>query len=330
MPVAVRRSLALLLALVLLAVEVPTILPVLAGPPPWQGTALRPAPARRRLTLPARYPTLVHGNRGSNVLALQRLIDLHSPAVTTHGRFTFRLRNWVRRFQRQAGLRPTGHVSAATWKALLTPIRRGDRGAAVRAAEELLRAKMRARITVDGVFGRRTVRAVRSLQGQRGAPVTGMIGRPTWKLLLSQLEEPNFGRRAICDYDVPKANWGSSTVIGAIELAARLFRERTGGRLAVGDVSLRRGGRIEGHVTHRLGLDVDIRPARRDRKTCTYGVNWRSKDYSRPATRQLIKAIKAAAGPSLKHVAFNDPVFLREGLTIRAPDHHDHLHDRFC
>jgi hypothetical protein len=101
-------------------------------------------------------------------------------------------------------------------------------------------------------------------------------------------------------------------------------------RIAIGDVSLEHGGDIAGHDTHELGLDVDVRLIRKDRRQCTVGSNWRLASYDRAATRALIKAIRATAPGHVKLIYFNDPVLIGEGLTTRFSGHDDHLHIRYC
>jgi len=108
--------------------------------------------------------------------------------------------------------------------------------------------------------------------------------------------------------------------------------ELTGLKLAVGDVSLRRGGKMPGHRwSHRNGLDVDIRPIRDDGRECgATGVNWHIRLYDRSDTGVLVRSIRKAATGHVQFIAFNDPAFLRRRVTVFARGHDDHLHVRFC
>ena len=69
-------------------------------------------------------------------------------------------------------------------------LRPGDRGAAVRAAQCLLRQKRAYGARIDGRYGRSTDRAVRSFQRSRGLRVNGRLGASTWTVLLSEGPSP--------------------------------------------------------------------------------------------------------------------------------------------
>ena len=126
------------------------------------------------------------------------------------------------------------------------------------------------------------------------------------------------------------ANWATGSSIGALEATAATFATTGHGRIAVGDAGLEHGGDIAGHQTHEVGLDIDIRPIRKDEKQCSWGTNYHFSTYDRTATRALIKAIRAAAPGHVKLIYFNDPVLIAEHLTTRYTGHDDHLHIRYC
>jgi murein endopeptidase len=154
----------------------------------------------------------------------------------------------------------------------------------------------------------------------------------TWTALLWHYELPRFTGTGLCDYSVGNgpANWATAAAIAQTEAAARLAYRQGLGRVALGDVGLEHGGRIDGHASHRVGLDVDVRPIRKARDQCSWGTNWRSTTYDRAATRALIKAIQATASGHVKVIYFNDPVLIKEGLTRWYEGHEDHLHIRYC
>jgi hypothetical protein len=112
--------------------------------------------------------------------------------------------------------------------------------------------------------------------------------------------------------------------------AAERFARSDNGHVSVGDVSRRGGGYFPPHAGHRVGMDVDIRPVRRDSRQCRRGVSWRDRAYDRRGTRRLIRSIRAAAQGHVKVIFFNDPVLIRAGLTRWYPGHDDHLHVMFC
>jgi hypothetical protein len=118
--------------------------------------------------------------------------------------------------------------------------------------------------------------------------------------------------------------------VGQLTAAARGFYARGLGRAPVGDLGYEHGGDIPGHSTHEVGLDVDLRPVRDNRDQCRWGTSWRLGSYDRTATRELIRAIRAAAPGHVKLIYFNDPVLIREGATTWYAGHDDHLHVRYC
>ncbi len=76
---------------------------------------------------------------------------------------------------------------------------------------------------------------------------------------------------------------------------------------------------------------MDIWPIRTDSAQCTAGrITWQSATYDRAATRELVKAIRAAAPGHVKLVFFNDPTLISEGLTTSYANHDNHLHVRYC
>ena len=129
-------------------------------------------------------PTLHHGDRGKSVRKLQRALHLADDGV--FGRSTLHA---VRRFQRRHGMRADGVVGAATWRMLRRSLhRRGGgrsrasgrvqtRGASVRLLQRRLG------VTLDGVYGPGTARAVRAFQRAHGLHADGIVGPATWTAL---------------------------------------------------------------------------------------------------------------------------------------------------
>jgi hypothetical protein len=271
------------------------------------------------------------GNRGSDVRAAQALLLVRGqPAVVT-GIFDSATRDAVRGYQASHGLAVTGVVDAATWRSLTPAIKQGSTGHGVRAVQRLLNEKRKAGLTVDGVYGSATRRAVAAFQKHLGVTVTGTMTEATWRRLLWHYELPVWSH-GLCDYSVGNgaANWATGSAIGQLEAAARRMRDAGYARLAIGDIGFEHGGDIPGHVTHEQGLDIDIRPMRDNRDQCARGTNYRLASYNRKATRALIKAIRATAPGHVKLVFFNDPVLIGEGLTRRSAGHDDHIHVRYC
>jgi hypothetical protein len=97
-----------------------------------------------------------------------------------------------------------------------------------------------------------------------------------------------------------------------------------GPRLGFGDLSLRCGGALPPHGTHRRGLEVDIRPLRADGREAPVAYN--DPAYSRPLTQELVNRLLANRRLRVQYVFFNDPSI----AGVRNwPGHHGHLHVRF-
>jgi penicillin-insensitive murein DD-endopeptidase len=90
-------------------------------------------------------------------------------------------------------------------------------------------------------------------------------------------------------------------------------------RFGVGDISLADGVRTPDHKSHRGGLNVDIRPLRKDGRE--EAVTWRDLAYDQESTRQLIELFRTFA-PVLA-VVFNDPAI---PFCKKAEKHDNHFH----
>jgi murein endopeptidase len=74
-------------------------------------------------------------------------------------------------------------------------------------------------------------------------------------------------------------------VVALVVEASRRFGATGNGKLALADISRRGGGYFWPHRSHRLGLDADFRPVRRDGRQCHAGTTWRARSYDRAGTR---------------------------------------------
>ncbi len=294
------------------------------------GAAPAPASAFAR----AVYPTQSYGNRGVDVQTAQYLLRARGYPVPVHGWFNATTRSAVRSHQGTRGLRITGIVDPRTWSSLVVPLRQGNRGDAVGALQLQLRAKNGAPLTATGSFDAATRRAVTAFQRHAGLTADGIATATTWRNLVWHHDYPDFARASLCDYEVGNgpAHWGTAATVGQMERAAADFHRLGHGPVSLGDLSFQHGGNIQGHATHEVGLDVDVRPIKRDGGQCARygGTNYRWSTYDRAATRALIRAIRAAGAGHVKLIYFNDPQLIGEGLTTWYAGHDDHLHVRYC
>jgi peptidoglycan hydrolase-like protein with peptidoglycan-binding domain len=282
--------------------------------------------------LASRYPTQSLGDRGSDVVAVQGFLIARGYAITLDGVYGIATRAAVADFQASKGLAADGVVGDATWLKLLFSVSPATSGVPVQVLQRELNAKRRAHLSVNGIYDQPTKKAIIAFQKHMLLKPTGNFSAQTWRWLLWHFQTPRFNTSSLCDYSVGNgaANWGTGAAIGGLEAAAAAFAKTGHGRVAVGDVGKEHGGDIAGHQTHEVGLDVDVRPIRKNDNQCSFGTNWRSSSYDRKATRALIKAIRATAPGHVKLIYFNDPVLIKEGLTKRFSGHDDHMHIRYC
>lgn len=90
-------------------------------------------------------------------------------------------------------------------------------------------------------------------------------------------------------------------------------------RIGIGDISLAGGRQTPDHGTHKSGLEVDVRPVRKD--GAEIAVNWWDAEYDKRATEALIMLFRSVA--PVKKVLFNGP-----GVPFveKASKHDNHFH----
>jgi peptidoglycan hydrolase-like protein with peptidoglycan-binding domain len=277
------------------------------------------------------YPHTSLGNRGANVRTVQHLLRHHGASLAVTGVYDDATASAVADLQLARGLVLSGQVDTPTWTRLRVALAPGSTGEAVLALQRQLNEKRAARLALTGTYDEATTAAVRAFQRHAGLTVSGSAGPGVWRVLVAHLERPAW-RDRLCDYSVGNgpANWGTAAAIGQLEAAADIVAGAGYGRVAVGDIGFEHGGDIPGHVSHEQGLDVDLRLMRRANDQCTWGGSWRMTSYDRAATRALIVAIRATAPGHVRHIYFNDPVLVAEGLVRARSGHDDHLHIRYC
>lgn len=90
-------------------------------------------------------------------------------------------------------------------------------------------------------------------------------------------------------------------------------------RIGIGDISLADGVKTPDHSTHRSGLEVDVRPLRKDGLEAP--VSWWDRYYDRGGTARLIELFRSFA--SVEVIWFNGPDI---PFVKRARRHDDHFH----
>lgn len=266
--------------------------------------------------------TLVQGDRGNDVKALQWLLTARGFSTTADGNFGSGTKSKVQSFQSSRGLTADGIVGPNTWNKLHVTVRRGSTGPAVKAAQLML-AKQ-ASVAVDGDFGPATESAVRTFQSEHGLSADGIVGSNTWTKLLGHFKLPNSNHS--CGYYSASERWGTASAVRILDVVGSQIKG-THGKPGIGDLSRTHGGDIDGHGSHEVGLDADVRPFRDDKNQCNYGTQWNWDSYDRAATRDYIKALLATG--RVRFILFNDKQLIDEGLTQYYRNHDNHLHIRF-
>lgn len=90
-------------------------------------------------------------------------------------------------------------------------------------------------------------------------PAGGLsVGKPTRGKLINGVQLP---KSELYDIRKPEEAWGSSHTVLQVQTALATFRQETGydGKIIIGALSKRGGGRFRPHRSHQSGRDVDIR-----------------------------------------------------------------------
>lgn len=130
--------------------------------------------------------TLRNGSTGSLVQLLQFVLSTnYGYSLEIDGVFGAQTRNAVVAFQKENGLAPDGVVGPNTWRTLLVlppypTLREGSRGAYVSYMQSKLESYLFPVGGIDGVFGTRTLSAVRAFQADQGLTPDGVVGPLTW------------------------------------------------------------------------------------------------------------------------------------------------------
>jgi hypothetical protein len=183
----------------------------------------------------------------------------------------------------------------------------------------------------------------RGFQRVDGAPVDGLIevGRdthrwleasnaPRWRLMpAGGAPEDGFRNTEVLDQTGDDHDWGTEWLARTITDAGATYRTEylsehpSAAPITVNDVSTPRGGPTPDHQTHQTGMCCDVRVARTD-GTAPGNTTFRDRTYDRGAMRAMLSALRAQ--PLVRHIVFNDPVLIREGLCTALAGHDDHVH----
>ena len=132
-------------------------------------------------------PVLKKGSTGQAVRDFQQgLKDLGYDPGAVDGKFGAKTEAAVKAFQGDRGITADGVVGPITWLNLdeadqsEPTLKSGSRGLPVRRAQKRMSLAGYDTGGVDGVYGSKTVSAVKKLQGDYGLTVDGVVGPQTW------------------------------------------------------------------------------------------------------------------------------------------------------
>jgi penicillin-insensitive murein DD-endopeptidase len=123
-------------------------------------------------------------------------------------------------------------------------------------------------------------------------------------------------------YGTPGAGQGQfahPALLSVLFLIEREWEASEKRKFGIGNISLANGPHFPGHGTHKSGLEVDIRPLRKD--GANTAVTRFAAEYDRDATAKLISLFIVL--PDVELVYFND---LSIPHVKKAPHHDDHFH----
>lgn len=119
--------------------------------------------------------------------------------------------------------------------------------------------------------------------------------------------------------------FGEQSTIDATVAVANAWNGLNSNRpFSVGHISRKGGGKFPPHKSHRMGLDIDVRPVRTD--GANQPVTTSDSEYDRASTTALITLWWQKA--PVQSLFFNDPTVIAAGLSQFVNGHHNHFHVR--
>ena len=152
------------------------------------------------------------------------------------------------------------------------------------------------------------------LGGGTQLPVTGPDWA-TWDPVTDRV--PNLAHRL----------YGIERTIRAIVSVASAYREAhpNAPKVVIGDISLRGGGRMDEHLSHQNGRDVDVYYPRRDSHL---SAPIATSQIDRLLAQDLLDRF-VAAGAEIVFVGYATGLRGADGVVVPYPNHENHMHVRF-
>jgi murein endopeptidase len=127
--------------------------------------------------------------------------------------------------------------------------------------------------------------------------------------------------------NLPGRLYGNERTIRAVLAVLSEYRAAhpNAPRVVVGDISLRDGGRMDEHVSHQNGLDVDVYYPRLDRRATA---PTDPGQVDRRLAQDLLDRF-VAAGAKMVFVGYSSGLRGESGVVVPYPNHENHMHVRF-
>jgi murein endopeptidase len=129
---------------------------------------------------------------------------------------------------------------------------------------------------------------------------------------------------------VPNRPWrlyGHERTVRSILSVISAYRDAHGDapRVVIGDISFRDGGRMDQHVSHQNGLDVDVYYPRRDGRL---SAPISASQVDRALAQDLLDRF-VSAGAKVVFVGYHTGLRGPGGVVVPYPNHENHMHVRF-
>jgi peptidoglycan hydrolase-like protein with peptidoglycan-binding domain len=137
-------------------------------------------------TAALKWPATGPGSKGERVFAIQYLLNQEIKAgLSVDGSYGPKTTAAVKAFQKKVKLPVDGVVGPMTYPKLIITVKSGSKGPAVSAVQHNLRFAYGFKtLAVDGIFGPKTLAAVKSFQKKFKLSVDGIVGPDTWNALI--------------------------------------------------------------------------------------------------------------------------------------------------
>lgn len=118
--------------------------------------------------------------------------------------------------------------------------------------------------------------------------------------------------------------FGQASTIEAAKRVGEAWAADHAQPFSIGQISKNGGGPMPPHKSHRLGIDVDVRPVRTDGQNSPVEIT--DSHYDRAKTTELITLWWENA--PVQMILFNDNTVINAGLSRFFAGHHNHFHVR--